>query len=93
MPQTSDQYWSTCLLFLQDSKPDLLDWKTGLKQAEVGSWVTEVSITKDTICSDSGQDFYLDFFPGKLDFDSAVLMCYNLGGHLFYPKVSDLLAG
>ena len=67
------------------------DWKTGLKQAELGSWVKEVSFTKDSMCSDSGQDFYIDVFPSKLNFDASVLMCYNLGGTLYYPKANELL--
>jgi hypothetical protein len=33
------------------------------------------------------EDYYFAAYPGKLNFESAALMCYNLGGSLYFPKV------
>ena len=70
-----------------EEKPDLLDWQTGLAQAALGDWIEPVLFTKDSVCTDAGQDYYFAILPTRLGFETAALMCRNLGGSLHFPKV------
>ncbi len=66
---------------------DLLNWSYFIEYATLGSWIEKSSISKEILCSNADNNVHTIIYEKKLNFSNARLICNQLGGSLYYPKV------